>query len=425
MNVEKYLQRFFKGSKEPSLKAINFFMHKLNHPEKSLKVIHIAGTNGKGSCTEILTNIFIECGYKVGKFISPHLIKYNERISINNINITDEDMERLILKLEPLIKEYNESADTNISLFELITTMAILYFKENKCDIVIMEVGLGGLYDCTNIVYPEISIITSIGFDHMNILGNTLEEIAFQKAGIIKPKSKTVYISQNSKIDSIIIQKCNKENNELHMIKKRDINNYSYDKELQYFDFKKYEKIKINLKGKSQIYNASICLECVDILKSIYKLPEYKVRESLKKVVHRARFEKICNKPTIIYDGGHNELAIRNFKNSVDMYYKEDKKLYIISILKSKDYKTIIDLLVQNDKNIYLFTNGNSKERYWDSNILKEEAKKKKNKDIFAIELEDAINLITKKYMDYTIFIVGSFYIYGDVIKYIKENKLH
>ena len=422
MDVEKYLQGFFPGTKGPTLDAMKYFMEKLGHPEEKLKFIHIAGTNGKGSCTEMLTNIFLKSRYKVGKFISPHLIKYNERISVNNINITNKEMEEIITKIDPLVKEYNVAHERNVTLFELETTMAIAYFESKKCDVVVMEVGMGGLYDCTNIIYPEISIINSIGYDHMNVLGNSLEEIAFQKAGIIKKNSNTVYISQSESVDKVIIDKCKKENNELHLINKKEIQNYSYNKDFQIFDYKQYKNIKIKLKGESQIYNASICLEAVDILKNRYNLPEEKVREALETVVHKGRFETLHENPTVIYDGGHNELAIKNFINSVNMYYKDTKKVFIISLLKSKDYKTVLKLLVKNDDNIYIFTNGNSKERYWDNKVLSKEAIRLDGKNVSAIDLNEAIKKSLHGYKDYTIFIVGSFYIYGDVIKYINEE---
>ncbi len=419
MNVEKYLQSFSHGKKKQSLETMEYFMKKLNNPQEKQKFIHIAGTNGKGSCTEMMTNILLKSGYKVGKFISPHLIEYNERISVNNINISNEEMEKIIEEIDPLIMEYGKE---NVTLFELETIMAIIYFYRKKCDIAVMEVGLGGMYDCTNIVYPEISIINSIGYDHMQLLGNSIEEIASQKAGIIKKNSKTVYICQENEADNVIINKCKEENNKLYLIKKEDVKNYSYNNEFQEFDYKDYKNVKVKLKGKSQIYNAIICLEAVNILKDKYKLPEEKVREGLESVIHKGRFETLCNKPTIIYDGGHNELAIKNFINSVSMYYEENKKIYIISLLKSKDYKTIIKLLVQENNGIYIFTTGNSKERYWDKEILKEEAIRLGAKNVISMNLEGAMKKVYEEYKDCTNFVIGSFYIYGDVINYIKNN---
>ena len=192
-NVEEYLNNFFKGTKKPSLNAIKYFMNKYNYFEKEMNFIHIAGTNGKGSCTEMISNILIKQGYKVGKFLSPHLIKYNERISINGKDISDRELIKLIEELEPLINEYNRVNKIDVTLFELETIMSLLYFYRNKVDFVVLETGLGGLYDCTNIITkPLVSIISSISYDHVNILGNSLEEIAIQKAGIIKKDSNTV-----------------------------------------------------------------------------------------------------------------------------------------------------------------------------------------------------------------------------------------
>ena len=426
MDVEQYLSNFFKGTKEHKLDAMKYFMEEFNHPEKNLKFIHIAGTNGKGSCIEMMNNILINCGYKVGKFISPHLSKYNERISINNINISDDEIEKMILKIKPKIDKYEKENNHKITFFELETTMAILYFSENKCDFVVLETGLGGKYDCTNIVNPVVSIITSIGYDHMQILGNTLEEIAEQKAGIIKEKSDTIFVEQNDlKVNEIIKNKCKEKSNTLHLVKKEDILNYSYNSEFQKFDYKNYKNILVNLKGKKQVYNASICIECAQILKDkSYKIDEEKVKDALKTVIHKGRFEIINNNPLIIYDGAHNEPAIENFVNTVNMYYKEKKKVYIVSILKGKDYKAMLKILLEDKNSMFIFTDGNSKEKYEEKEELLKIAKEyTSNKNLYIMDLEEAINL-AKSYKDRVIFIVGSFYIYGEVTDKIKKLEL-
>ncbi len=418
MNVEQYLSTFFKGTKDPTLNAMKFFMEEFNHPEQDLKFIHIAGTNGKGSCAEMMNNILIKCGYKVGKFISPHLSKYNERISINNINISDEEIEKLILKIKPKIDKYEKENNHKVTFFELETTMAILYFYENKCDLVVLETGLGGMYDCTNVVNPLVSIITSIGYDHMQILGNTLEEIAEQKAGIIKENSDTIFIEQNEiGVNEIIKNTCKENNNTLHLIRKEDISNCSYDNNFQKFDFKNYKNVFINLKGEKQIYNASICLECVQILKDkSYEIDEKRVREALKNVIHKGRFEIINEKPLIIYDGAHNKPAIENFVNTVNMYYQKENKIYIISILKRKDYKTMLKILLKDEDGIFIFTDGNDKEKYEAKEELLRIAKENtSNKNLYTMDLWDAISLATT-HKDKVTFIVGSFYIYGTVV---------
>lgn len=416
MNIERYLSSFFKGTKEPSLNAMKYFMEEFKHPEKQLKCIHIAGTNGKGSVTEMMSNILIKNGYKVGKFISPHLEKYNERITINNKEITNNEMEELIKEMQPKIEKYNKENDINVSLFELETTMALIYFYRNKVDLVVLEVGLGGLYDCTNIVMPIISVINSISYDHMQILGNTLEEIAVQKAGIIKENSQTVYFEQEHKINNIIKEKCREKNNILHEIKKENIKNYSYNNEFQKFDYKLYKEVLVNLKGKKQIQNAAICLECCDILKEKgYKLEAKKIKEGVSTVIYRGRFEKIHENPDIIYDGGHNLQAIENLKETINMYYKERKKVFIIQILKTKDYKSVLNELVDEEAE-YIFTNGNDEKRFVSKLELFENAKSlNRNENLKVMELKDAIKFAKDNLADEVVFVVGSFYVYGTV----------
>ncbi len=423
MDIEKYLSKFFNGTKNPSLKVMEFFMEEFEHPEKELKTIHIAGTNGKGSITEMIAKVLINAGYTVGKYMSPHLIKYNERISINNKNINDIEIEELINKINPKIEEYNSKNDTPVTLFELETTMAFLYFKEKKCDFVILETGLGGLYDCTNICKPIISIISNIGYDHMQILGNTLPEIAVQKAGIIKENSNTIFVSQEDDVNKVIFNTCKEKNNDLHIISEKDIINYSYDKNYQKFDYKQFKDILVNLKGYKQCINASIIIECVQILNKIgYEIIEKDMKTALRTIIHKARFETISKEPLIIYDGAHNEPAIENLKNTINMYHKEDKKVYIISILKSKDYKTILKQLCTDLDIIYIFTSGNDSTRYVEKEELLKTAKTYlKIPNMFALDLEESIREVKNKYINYTTFVIGSFYIYSDVLKFISK----
>lgn len=425
MDVKEFLSGFYKGTKKQTLDTVIYFMKKYDNPEKNLKTIHIAGTNGKGSCVEMISNVLTCAGYKVGKFISPHLIEYNERICVDNKEITDAELEELITELMPEVEKYNKEHSNNVTLFELEIIMALIYFYRKNCNFVVLETGLGGLYDSTNIVKPIVSIITSIGYDHMHILGNTLPEIASQKAGIIKENSNTVFISQDDEINEVIENTCKAKNNTLHLIKEQDISNYSYDENYQKFDYKNYKDILVNLKGKKQIYNASICLECMQILKDKgYAVSEDSIRKGLSTVIHRARFEKLYEKPTIIYDGAHNKPAMQNLINSVNMYYKNNKKVFIVSILKTKDYKGMLEELLKDKNSTYIFTSGNSIERYVQGEVLANTAKGiMNNANIQVKDIKDAIEYSMENYKDCTIFIVGSFYVYGDVIDMLKEYK--
>lgn len=419
LDIENYLNNFFKGTRKHSLNSITYFMNEYNNFYKKMKFIHVAGTNGKGSCVEIISNILIKNGYSVGKFISPHLIRYNERISINNSEISDKEMMSLIEELKPKINVYNSVSEENLSLFELETIMALLYFYRNNVDFVVLETGLGGLYDATNIVNPLVSVITSIGYDHVHILGSTLSEIANQKAGIIKENSNTVFFSQNSEVDKVIIDTCKRKNNRLHLLSKNDITNYNFDSNYQYFDFKDFKQVPIILKGTKQIQNAAICIECMNVLNNLgYKIKKEAIIDGLKSVVHKARIETLSKNPLIIYDGAHNESAIKNLQSVINTYYKNYKKIYVVSVLKRKDYNKMLQLLFQDKNAEFIFTSGNDINRYASSRELFDAALQyKTTQEISMKTLDDAIKYIMKYGTNTINFIVGSFYIYGDVKK--------
>lgn len=419
LDIENYLNNFFKGTRKHSLNSITYFMNEYNNFYKKMKFIHVAGTNGKGSCVEIISNILIKNGYSVGKFISPHLIRYNERISINNTEISDEEMMSLIEELKPKINVYNSVSEENLSLFELETIMALLYFYRNNVDFVVLETGLGGLYDATNIVNPLVSVITSIGYDHVHILGSTLSEIANQKAGIIKENSNTVFFSQNSEVDKVMIDTCKRKNNRLHLLSKNDITNYNFDSNYQYFDFKDFKQVPIILKGTKQIQNAAICIECMNVLNNLgYKIKEEAIIDGLKSVVHKARIETLSKNPLIIYDGAHNESAIKNLQSVINTYYKNYKKIYVVSVLKRKDYNKMLQLLFQDKNAEFIFTSGNDINRYASSRELFDAALQyKTTQEISMKTLDDAIKYIMKYGTNTINFIVGSFYVYGDVKK--------
>ncbi len=422
MKTKEYLSTFYKGTKGPTLDAIKYFVEELDHPEKKLKIVHLAGTNGKGSVCEMISTVLEQAGYKVGLFMSPHIVRFNERIRVNHQEILDEEIEELTSIMEPIVTKYNQTHEVHVTLFEIETAMALLYFVKNKCDIVVLETGLGGLVDCTNVVAPILSIITSIGYDHMDILGNTLEEIAIQKAGIIKENSETIFVEQEKSVNEIIEETCKEKNNTLHLIKQEDWSNVSLKGEEQVFDYKNYKQIGINLKGNKQVPNACIVLEALEILKKNgYEIPKETIQEGLKTVVHKARFEQIYEEPTIIFDGGHNEAAIRNLIETIEQYYKNDDKIYILSILKTKDYKTVIKELMEDNKAIFIFTDGTKEQDEVKCYVKKEElyneALQYRKENLFMDSLENALSKCKTEYKDKTIFVVGSFYTYSEVIE--------
>lgn len=421
MNIEEYLSKFSKITENPTLEAMEWLMNEFDNPHKKTKFIHIAGTNGKGSICEMMSNILQNAGYRVGKFISPHLIRFNDTILVNGEEISDNEVEEILEELSKKIDIYNSTHKTPVKWFEVITSLALIYFAKKQCDIVVLETGLGGRTDCTNIVDSIISIIANIGYDHTDILGDTIEEIATHKAGIIKKNSDTVMLQQ-IQATPIIQKECIKKNTTLHIIDENDVTNYNFNEDYQIFDYDDYSKIEVSLKGKVQIYNAAICIECAQILNEKgYSIEEEAIRSGLKTVVHKARFETINKNPLVIFDGGHNENAIKNLISTINQYYSKKDKVFIISILKTKDYKTIIENLLKQD-GIFIFTSGNDKNRYVSKEDLLDVAKMYTTQNVFAYELKDAIDKALIEYKDKLICIIGSFYVYADVKK-IVENK--
>ena len=423
VSIDEYLETFDKFTKNPNLDAMKYIMEKFNNPEKQTKFVHVSGTNGKGSICEMLARVLDNTEYKVGKFISPHLVRFNDGIWINDKEISDEEVEEIMLPLSQVITEYNKTHKVPVKWFEAITSLAIIYFAKQKCDLAILEVGLGGLNDCTNIVDGEIAVIGNIGYDHIDILRNNILEIAKQKAGIIKQNSDTVIFKQD-KIMDVIEQECKNKNSNLHIIEKEDIENYSHQEELQKFDYKTYKNIEINLKGRCQTYNASQVLEVIDILKEKgYKISDEAIYEGLKTVVHRARLEVLRKDPLIIFDGGHNENAVKNLEENIKEYYLDNKRVYIVSILNTKDYKTIIKNICQDKNAIFFFTSGNSKKRYVSKEKLYKEAKKYLNDiNMYKEEFKEAINISKKVYGERTILVIGSFYVYKTICEVLKND---
>ena len=393
----------------------------------------LQGQTGKGSVCEMMNKILIEEKFKVGKFISPQLIRFNETIQVNNSEITDSEISKILEKLSIYIDEYNKKNEIKVKWFEVITCIALIYFEMQRCDFVILETGLGGTLDCTNIVNSIISIIVSVGYDHMDILGSSIEEIAQNKAGIIKKNSDVIYLKQNNsdgdKILKIIEDKSIKETSVLHIINESDCFDYRHDSNLQYYSYKDMKDIAINLKGKKQIYNSTICIKAVEILREKgYKIADKSIRNALKNVIHKARFEKINNNPEIIYDGAHNKPAIENLVETINQYYLDNKKVFIISILDTKDYKKILEILINNySDSIFYFTDGIKEKSFVSKEDLYLKSTQINNRGKYIKKsLSESINEVKDKYKgrdNIKVFIIGSFYIYKEVIKIINDNK--
>ena len=353
----KYIHGISNFFCKPGLDRIRELCRGLGNPQNELKFVHVAGTNGKGSVCAMLSSVLCEAGYKVGLYTSPYVLEFNERMRINGRNIPNDTLARLTEKVKTVA---DKMADRPTE-FELITAIAFEYFKEEKCDIVILEVGMGGRLDATNIIEkPLLSVITGISIDHTAFLGDTIEEIATEKAGIIKknsvvlfggddPLAKTVIEQESAVMQSLL---CITDYSELK-IKSSDLNG-------SLFDYKTRRDIKISLLGSYQPKNASVVLDALDNLSGIgLRVSEEAIRRGLSNAKWPARFEIIEREPMIIFDGAHNPQGIEAAVRSIKNYFGNKKIIVISGVLRDKDYRQIAQSISEVAATVYTITPDN------------------------------------------------------------------
>lgn len=376
-----------KGKFNLSLKNIKLLLKKLDNPEKDLKIIHVAGTNGKGSVCAMLSSILKESGYKIGMYISPHLKEFRERFRINNKNIPEKEFVKHFKKIKPLIQ--------NQTFFEVITAIAFLYFKEKKVDFLVCEVGLGGRLDATNVITPLASVITNIGLEHQEYLGETLEKIAYEKTGIIKNNIPLVTGAKGVAL-KVIKDIAKKKNAKIH-IDGTPI------------------KIKLKLKGEFQKINASIAKETIDVLNKYCNLQIKKsiIKKGLLKTDWHGRLEFISK--NILVDCAHNLDAIRALKKEI-LKLKYKRLFLITGFLEDKDYKGILKQLVPLSERIIL-TKPQIPRALDPASIAKHIQENYKNNYIIMGDVKKALNY-SKKIANNNdlILITGSIYIVGEAL---------
>lgn len=340
---------------KPGLKRMEWMMERLGNPEARIKAVHIGGTNGKGSTVTFLRSILQAGGYTVGTFTSPYIEQFNERISVNGKSISDEDLLKLANIIRPLADELEETELGGPTEFEVITAMSFYYFAEvNKVDIVLFEVGLGGRFDSTNIIQPIASIITNIGLDHTNILGNSYEEIAFEKAGIIKEKTPIFTAAKHPGARRVIEEQAEKRqaplyrlNQEFSITAHRTLANgemYTLTTEFQIM-----EQLEISMLGKHQTENAALAVVASQYLtqNGSIVVTEQAIRSGLKHAYWPGRFEIVSENPLIIIDGAHNDEGITALVDELSTRYA-DRSLHIVfAALKDKKLDQMISKLDQ------------------------------------------------------------------------------
>ena len=341
-----YLDEVSKYGSVLGLESMRELLRRLGDPQNELKFIHISGTNGKGSVLAYLSTILSGAGYRTGRYISPTLFSYRERIQVDGEYIEKESLACHVTAIAAAAEDMQKAGLPSPTVFEIETALAFLYFKEKRCDIVTLEVGCGGLLDATNVITTTLmEVIASISMDHTDLLGDTLAKIAAQKAGIIKPDTMVVSAQQKSEAAQVIEDTCKEQHCTLQMVDESKISNVHYGAEGQTFSYKTWENVAISLAGSYQIKNAALALEGVEALRKLgYALSDQQVREGLLHTAWRGRFTTLRRDPTVIIDGAHNPAAALELKESLERYFPGKMLYFVMGMFKDKDYAQVIDL---------------------------------------------------------------------------------
>ncbi|WP_270313772.1 bifunctional folylpolyglutamate synthase/dihydrofolate synthase [Vagococcus fluvialis] len=354
MNVEETIAWIHERTKfgiRPGLIRIDEILNRLDNPQNKLKTVHIGGTNGKGSTTTFLRCLLEEQGLRVGTFTSPYVECFNERIAINGEHISDERLVELVAAIKPIIDDMDtvESLKNAVE-FEILTAIMFQYFLEEKVDIVLVEVGLGGTYDCTNVITPLVSAITTIGYDHVDILGDTIEEIAAQKAGIIKENVPVVVGKVEEAAFEVISAYAKKMNSPVFRYQEDFTSKYIQpDSEWgEVFNYRSSEldlsHVAISLLGKHQVDNASLAIRMYELISKELELPlsSKDIVKGLKKAFWPGRMEKISDEPLIVLDGAHNDHAMKVMVNNLKTEFKGQHIHAIFGALSTKDISAMV-----------------------------------------------------------------------------------
>ena len=331
-----YIHRVDWRGSVPGLSRIDTLLGMLGHPERSVKYIHITGTNGKGSTCAMLAAILRQAGYKTGLYTSPYIFRFNERMQINGTPISDDALCALVEELQPLA----DSMADHPTEFELVTAMALTWFARERCDIVVCEVGMGGEFDATNVIpAPEAAVLCSIGLDHTEVLGDTLEKIAATKSGIIKSGCDAVLYRSTPGVEAVVEQRCREAGAPLHKVDFSSLHLRERSLEGQVFDFGHLTELHLPLLGEHQLHNAAVALTTLAVLqKRGWHISEEDIRQGLSRVTWPGRFQIIRRDPLFLIDGGHNPQCIQALAQNITDYLPNRPLTVLTGVLGDKDY---------------------------------------------------------------------------------------
>ena len=342
----------------PGLDNIRELCRRLGDPQNELRFIHVAGTNGKGSVSAYIASVLQCAGYRVGRYISPVIFEYRERIQVNGKNITKKFLCYGMERIRDACREMTGEGLPHPTPFEIETALGFLYFLEKDCDVVVLETGMGGELDATNIVEnTAAAVLTPISMDHRQFLGNTLEKIATHKAGVIKTGCTVISACQSPKVMSILRSRAGKLGCPFTALDQEKLSGAHYGLKRQRFNYGNYVGLEISLAGKFQIENAALAVEALDALRERgFSVSEEQLRKGLVETVWPGRFTIIKNQPLFIVDGAHNEDAARRLAESIELYFTNKKIIFIIGVLRDKEYEKIISLTAKYAEHIIAVT---------------------------------------------------------------------
>lgn len=426
----KYIEETHKFGIRLGLDNMTKLLDLLGNPQDNLNIIHMSGTNGKGSTCSFITSILKEAGYKVGLYTSPFLETFTERIRINGENIPEEDVARIISLIKEKIEQMVKEGYSYPTEFEIVTTMAFYYYYEQNVDYVALEVGLGGRYDATNIIKSsQVSVIGSISLDHTNILGDNISKIAYEKGGIIKENGVAIVYNQSDEVKNVIKQICYDKNAtyiETNFddidIKKSDIYSQVYD--VTIFD-ESYENIEIKLIGEHQINNSILALTVIKYLEGNkgLKVDDESIRKGLINTKWPGRIEKISENPLFIIDGAHNEDGALSLAKAIDKNFKDRNLTLLIGMLEDKDIDSVLDILIPKFNKVITTTPDNP--RAIDSSKLKDKILRYTDNVVDKKNIEKALNYTLESSSDNDVIIsAGSLYMIGSIRRLMTNNNI-
>ena len=406
---------------KPGLERIDELTKRLGYPQSNLKFVHVAGTNGKGSFCSMISSILSKNGYRVGLFTSPYIRFFNERMQINGVPISDTELSRLTEKIKPIA----DSMEDKPTEFELVTAIALQYFSDNGCDYVVFECGLGGRLDSTNIIStPVLSVITGIDLDHTAILGNTKEEIAKEKAGIIKEGIPCLWCGEADGAGDVILNAAKEKNAPLYTVDRSLVNVKNATLDGTFFDFDGFNDIKINLLGNYQIINAVNALTAVKILRENgVQISDEAVYEGMAAACWQARFEKLLDNPVFIFDGGHNPQGVDSCVESYKTYFGDKKAFVVTGVMADKDYSYISDKISKIAEKVFCVTPNNPRALDADS-YAKEFKARSVDAQGFGTVFE-AVSAAVKeaKEQGMPVLCLGSLYMYSEIFESVDRIK--